>query len=184
MRCLRGSRGPWCLLVGAVLLTVMVGCVARKTAPTPITVPPPRRVVLTPGEQIQMFDLSFEIRSVEPALPGSGTPRLAITLGVRNQGDRPEFSPDVAVTCKENRQGGDWFEDSTWESNAILPPGVSNEGVLYAGLPAKPDAPTFPLMVCSDPEIQVTATRTRDRHEVVATLAVPEDVVRRAIDAL
>ena len=174
-------------LAVAATLAVMVsatGCVARKPAPAPITVPPPRRIVLTPGEQVEMFDTTFEVRSVAAALPHAGTPRLAVTIRAENKGTLPVLSPDVAVTCEENRAGGDWYDDSTWETNAIIPPGVISEGVFYGGLPPKPDAPTFPLMVCTDAEVRVTATRGRERHQVIAVLAVPADVVREAIDAV
>jgi len=171
-------------LVASVAALGLSGCVARKAAPSPITVPPPRRLVLTPGEQVRMFDLAFEVRSVQAAQPGVGVPRLAVTIRAQNEGDLPLISPDVVVTCKENRDGGNWSDDSTWESNAILPPGVISEGVINVGFPAKPDAPTYPLMVCTDAEVQVTATRTRDRHQVVATLPVSADVVRAAIDAV
>lgn len=185
MSVLRRPLGALRLLV-AVGMAVggATGCASREAAPTPITTPPPERVVLRTGEQVDMFDLTFEIRSVDAAQPNGGTPRLAVTIRARNDGDIPVLSPDVAVTCEENREGGDWFDDSTWETNAIIPPGVISEGVFYGGLPPKPDAPTFPLMVCTDAEIRVVATRGVDRHQVVGTLAVPDDVVRRAIDAV
>ncbi len=167
-----------------VAVGVAPGCASREAAPSPITAPPPERIVLRTGEQVDMFDLSFEVRSVTAAQPNGGTPRLAVTIRARNNGDIAVISPDVAVTCKENRDGGDWFDDSTWETNAIIPPGVISEGVFYGGLPPKPDASTFPLMVCTDAEVRVVATRGADRHQVVGTLAVPNDVVRRAIDAV
>lgn len=131
-----------------------------------------------------MFGLTFEVRSVVAAQPSGGIPRLAVTIRAQNRSEISLLSPDVAVTCEENREGGDWFDDSTWETNAIIPPGVISEGVFYGGLPPKPDARTFPLMVCTDAEIQVVATRAADRHKVVGTLAVPDDVVRQAIDAV
>ncbi|MEI2653924.1 MAG: hypothetical protein V9G12_17575, partial [Microthrixaceae bacterium] len=100
------------------------------------------RLQLRPGVAVDMFGVTFEARRYRAGhLEGWHSPCSVVTVRAENTTDIVVLSPDVAVTCEENRAGGEWFKDSTWETNVVLPPGVVSEGQLIAGLPYKEDAP-------------------------------------------
>lgn len=167
----------------AVAMLLVVGCASRKEAPGQV-LPNSQRLQLRPGVAVDMFGVTFEVDAIEPATSKDGIPRVAVTVRAENTTDIAVLSPDVAVTCEENRAGGEWFKDSTWETNAVLPPGVVSEGQLIAGLPYKEDAPTFPLLECTEPVLRVTATRGRDRDSIVASMTIDSEVIDAAIAAV
>jgi hypothetical protein len=137
------------------------------------------------GDRVDDFGIEVAVIAVAAYQQSDdGFPRVAVTMRSQSSLDAPWQNPDVTLRCEESSEPGEWYAESTWEPNGILPGGQINEGRLIVAFPPKPDADEYPVPTCTHPAIEVTGTDRRDRdRQIITRYPVPSSVIDQAIDA-
>lgn len=176
------------VLVAVALAVALVasGCVARQEPPADKAGPQPttRRLTAGLGEEVDLFGVKVTVFEVDPWTLAKGFPRVVATMRSDNTNRVSTPNPDVELMCAESPTGGDWYRESTWETNGLVPTDTVTEGQLVLGFPAKPGAAKYAVAACTDAQLRITATRPVDRSRIVVTVKVDQQVIDQALDAV